>query len=259
MSRWLLSHMPGPALVLLVVGVFALAGAILLAVVRRFVKPYLPKWNGGLPVALGLYGAIYGVILAFSIVVLWQELQTAQTDVAEEATALSQLVRNAQVFDGEARAAVDGAVDRYVHDVVEDEWPTMKAGKKVTVASQPLENLIATIQRLTPDSAKESVFYGDMVKNLDELILNRRERIERSDHSLPPIFYALVLGGGLAVTLLVCMLEIESLVAHLFLVMAVSVLLGFSTTLIVTLDYPFMGDLAVSPHVFKEGVLQRFW
>ncbi|MFJ8111121.1 DUF4239 domain-containing protein [Streptomyces sp. NPDC096132] len=259
MSRWLLSHMPGPTLVLLVVGVFALTGAILLAVVRRFVKPYLPKLNEGLPVALGLYGAIYGVILAFSIVVLWQELQTSRTDVAGEATALSQLVRNAQVFDGEARAAVDGAVDYYVHDVVEGEWPTMKAGKKVAVASQPLENLISTIQRQTPDSAKESVFYGDMVKNLDEVILNRRQRIERSDHSLPPIFYALVLGGGLAVTLLVCMLEIESLVTHFFLAMAVSVLLGFSAALIVTLDHPFMGELAVSPHVFKEGVLQRFW
>ncbi|EFL15811.1 hypothetical protein [Streptomyces sp. C] len=107
MKLWLLNHLPTTWLALLVVGgviVLALVGSVLAT--RFFPVLAAGENNDMVGVVLGMFGAIYGIILAFVIVNLWTDLQTAETVVAAEASAVSQIVRDAEAFPPATRDAV---------------------------------------------------------------------------------------------------------------------------------------------------------
>ncbi|MEV6246540.1 hypothetical protein AB0M38_10075 [Streptomyces sp. NPDC051742] len=65
-------------------------------------------------VTLGMFGAIYGIILAFVIVTLWTQLEHTQAVVATEATDTALIVRDAAVFPPQVRADLDAALGDYV-------------------------------------------------------------------------------------------------------------------------------------------------
>lgn len=99
MILWLLNHVSTLVIaVLLVGGLTGLAAAGSLAARRRF--PHLAKGehNEMVGVALGMFGAIYGIILAFVVVTLWTQLENTQNIVATEATDLALVVRSADTF-----------------------------------------------------------------------------------------------------------------------------------------------------------------
>lgn len=99
MILWLLNHLSTFVIaVLLVGGLTGLAAVGSLAARRRF--PHLAQGdhNEMVGVALGMFGAIYGIILAFVVVTLWTQLENTQNIVASEATDLALVVRSADAF-----------------------------------------------------------------------------------------------------------------------------------------------------------------
>ncbi|MFC6984131.1 hypothetical protein [Streptomyces cirratus] len=99
MILWLLNNLSTFVLGVLLVGGFtALAVAGSLAARRRFPHLAAGEHNEMVGVALGMFGAIYGIILAFVVVTLWTQLENTQNVVANEATDLALVVRSADVF-----------------------------------------------------------------------------------------------------------------------------------------------------------------
>ncbi|MBW8826306.1 MAG: DUF4239 domain-containing protein [Acidobacteria bacterium] len=94
MSRWLLNHVPTLGLAAIIIGGFvgmAVVGTLL-------VRKRLPSWVSGADndvagVLLGVVGGVYGIMLAFVIVALWESFQDAERTVTTEATEVSQLYR----------------------------------------------------------------------------------------------------------------------------------------------------------------------
>lgn len=99
MILWLLNNLSTLVIaVLLVGGITGLAVIGSIAARRRF--PHLAggDHNEMVGVALGMFGAIYGIILAFVVVTLWTQLENTQNIVATEATDLALVVRSADTF-----------------------------------------------------------------------------------------------------------------------------------------------------------------
>ncbi|HEY8724257.1 MAG TPA: hypothetical protein VIL92_10425 [Gaiellaceae bacterium] len=99
MNRWLLNNLATWELGLLIVGGFVLIALIGLKLTWR----WLPKLRDGesndvAGVILGVLAAVYGIVLAFVIVALYEEYRQAGNDVRTEATALSKVYRDSQAF-----------------------------------------------------------------------------------------------------------------------------------------------------------------
>ncbi|CAM5647525.1 hypothetical protein SNARM312S_00874 [Streptomyces narbonensis] len=130
MSLWLLNHFSTTTLAVVTVGgtvVLAVVGSVLLR--RRYPSLAEGEHNDMVGVTLGMFGAIYGIILAFVIVTLWTQLESTQTIVATEATDMALIARDAAAFPPDVRARLDTALRAYVHAVVEDQWPLMREGR----------------------------------------------------------------------------------------------------------------------------------
>ena len=67
-------------------------------------------------------GVIYAVLLAFSVIVVWEKFNDAQTSVAEEAGATAALFRYAEGKEPEA-VALRAALVNYLKAAIDEEWP----------------------------------------------------------------------------------------------------------------------------------------
>ncbi|MER7849230.1 DUF4239 domain-containing protein [Kitasatospora sp. NPDC096077] len=261
MDLWLLNHVPTVPLTALVVGGFvlaALAGSVL--AVRRLPRLADGGYNEMVGVLLGVFGAIYGIILAFVVVNLWTELHDAGHVVAGEASAVSQIARDAQAFPPVTRQAVETAVHDYVHAVVEDQWPLMRAGKgDSAVTTRAVDGMYRALTDYEPRTTSEQAFYTKALDSLNEVAALRRTRIADSHGSLPALLQVLVFGGAAVITMLTFLYGVRARPARLLFVGTVATLIGFSLLLVIVLDHPFSGDLSVSPQPFKDSALARFW
>ncbi|MFJ9646791.1 bestrophin-like domain [Streptomyces sp. NPDC004244] len=261
MILWLLNSCSTLTLGLLMVGGFTgLAVAGSLAARRRF--PHLAggEHNEMVGVALGMFGAIYGIILAFVVVTLWTQLENAQGIVSSEATDLALIVRSAEAFPPEERTRVEQAVGAYVHSVVEVQWPLMREGRpSYDATAQQTRGLYQALQAYEPTGTRTTTFYEQAADRLNDVAAQRRARIDMAGTSLPMLLQLLVYGGALVILPLTFLFGLRSLKMQLLFVSAVAGLIGFSLLLVMVLDRPFAGELSVSPAPYKEAALSQFW
>ncbi|AQT72945.1 DUF4239 domain-containing protein [Streptomyces sp. fd1-xmd] len=261
MILWLLNHVSTFFIaVLLVGGLTGLAAAGSLAARRRFPHLAQGEHNEMVGVALGMFGAIYGIILAFVVVTLWTQRENTQNIVAAEAGDLAAVVRSADAFPAADRARVHAAVGAYSHAVVEVQWPLMREGRPSYEATgAQTHGLYRALLAYEPQGPRAETFYAEAVTRLNDLNSQRRARITMAETSLPVLLQVLVYGGAFVIVPLTFCFGLRSLKMQLLFVSAVAGLIGFSLLLVVALDRPFAGDLSVSPRPYKEAVLAQFW
>jgi hypothetical protein len=113
------------AFIMLIVAavVLALLGLVL---VRRMVpRERLARHIDVAGYVYAVIGVIYAVILAQVVIAAWQEYQDARAVADDEANAVLNLARLAQVWPDEDRERVEVALSAYAQHVVEVEWPDM--------------------------------------------------------------------------------------------------------------------------------------
>ncbi|WP_306327872.1 bestrophin-like domain [Streptomyces venezuelae] len=261
MSLWLLNHFSTFTLAVVTVGgtvLVAVVGSVLLR--RRHPSLAEGEHNDMVGVTLGMFGAIYGIILAFVIVTLWTQLESTQTIVAAEATDIALIARDAAAFPPPVRAGVDEALSGYVHSVVNDQWPRMRSGQpSYGATTQKLQAVYDVLQAYDPRTPREEVFYEEAVSHLNGVASQRRARLTMAEQELPPLLQVLAFGGAVVLIPLTFLYGMRRLRIQLLFVASVAALIGFSLLLVFVLDRPFAGDLSVSPTPYKEGALERYW
>jgi hypothetical protein len=260
MSLWVVNHLSLPWLVaFLVVGTtLASMGGCLL--VRRLFPSLADGDHSEVAgVVMGIFGAIYGIVLAFVIVALWENYQSADALASTESTSLAAMARAVRAFPPEIEFHLRESIQGYVRSVVEDEWVTMKTGEKSPRTAASIDNLYASLQAYEPQSPSESAFYDQAVAALTDVTSTRRARIQQSGETLPTLFQVLVVGGAVIVIGLTYFLDVPSRRIHLLFVGTVSSLVGFSLLLAMLMDHPFAGAMAVGTGPYKEEALKQFW
>jgi hypothetical protein len=256
MNRWLLNTFSTWQLGLIVVG-----GLVLLALVGMLaVRRIAPHWQDGpyndvAGVVLGLVAAVYGIVLAFVIVALYEDYKDAEGVVHGEATALAQVYQATKTLPIAARMREE--VSAYASAVRIDEWPRMRDGEGSVEAARHLDEMYDVVAGYEPTTNSQTTFYGDAVGGLDELVGARRERLAHAAEDLPASLEVLLVGGALMLIAFLYLLGLPSLRAQTAMVLAVSALVGFNLLIALLLDHPFSGDVAVSNAPFQQGSLEN--
>lgn len=260
MTRWLLNTFPTWALFILVVGGLMLIAAAGLVLVRRR-WPHLSEGthNDVAGVTIGLLVGVYGIVLAFVIVAIYEDFQAAKETVHEESTELAQLYRDSRAFPAPVREALDRAIGDYTHAVLGEEWELMADGKESARAWADIDDLYLTLQAYAPEGVVAETFYGEAVGKLNDLVGARRARLGHAQESLPATFQVLLVGGALLIIGFLYFFGMSSFRAQLLMILGVAGLIGFNLLLVIVLDHPFSGDITVPNEGFRQGALARFW
>jgi hypothetical protein len=255
--RWVLNHVATGLIGVVVVGGMVLLALVALHFVRQLglISDEESQSLGG---TLEVTGAIYGIVLAFVIVLMWQGLDTARDAVSDEASALAQFSIDVRVLPPADRDRIDKGLSDYVDAVVTDDWRQMTEGNESLRAHRALDDLLATMERVVPETELQKTWYDESISKLNEAASHRRKRLEAMSNELPSPLRVLLFGGGLVTLAFVVIHGARRSPIHTFVVAALSALVAYNLFLVVILDYPFSGSVRVSPEPFRQGVLARF-
>jgi len=120
-------------------------------------------------------GLIYGVFLAFAVILAWENFSEAESCVIGEVTYLSQLWRNAQVFDDEHRNRIEDNLHAYAIAVKEKEWKTMAAdGKADKDTKSAYKKLWDSYYSYEPREDHQMAFFSESIGHMNEVGRYRR-------------------------------------------------------------------------------------
>jgi hypothetical protein len=239
----------GLVVVLITVG-FAVLG---LVVTRRFLpQQRLAASHEVAGHVFDLAGVLYAVLVAFVVVVVWEQLNSAENDTQAEAAAISDLVRDSAGLPVAGRAAVQQSLIAYTNDIVDDEFPRMRQGETIEQQSDHLSEVWQTFLQVQPTNERESTFYRESLTRLDEIGHARKARISGSQSEIPGELWVLLLGGGMVMLLFTYMFPSPDVLIHGALIALAGALLAFVLYLTFAMEHPFVGSIAVSPEAYQN-------
>lgn len=193
---------------------------------------------------IGIAGTILAVTMSMMLVGVWQEYDAAASHVADESSALTDLVRLARTTDTPDARALTSLILAYTDAIVTDEWPLMRRGGSSTRVAQLSEEVLRAVSR-GPQR------YGSFEVDLMHTALDaRRARLQANGQSIPAMLWWVMLFVGAVTIYLSFLFGVKRRGAHVLMIFALSAIIGSVYFAIAELDLPFEGPCAITPDAF---------
>jgi len=201
-------------------------------------------------------GVFYAVLLAFVVIAVWEDFRKTETAVRDEAKAVVDLHRLTFALPGESGSEIREHLVAYANDVREQEWRTMAVGEPSDAVIKDLDQLSRAVFSVNPQGWQELALYQDALRLLAVMTDNRNERLDSSDGSMPNILWFVLIVGGLITLGYPSFFGSTNRVAQVLMTAALAELVALAMLLGIAFDYPFTGEVRISPYPFDQALRQ---
>jgi uncharacterized protein DUF4239 len=234
--------------VLFVIVLPALAIAIQLAIRRQWPVLADGEHNDVAGFIIAVVGVIYAVLLAFVVIVSWENFSQAESTVGQEASALRSIYRESQAFPPDERSRIRADVLHYASAAVDDEWPAMAKGQPGSIeVNHVLDDMSQSLAQLPATTPVQQEYVGAEADRFNQLVGFRSQRLDYVESGVPTVLW-IALGVGAAVTIGFAMIfGLRSTTLHLIMTGSLGAVIGVLLFVSIAIDHPFAGDVAVGP------------
>jgi hypothetical protein len=198
-------------------------------------------------------GTLYGILAAFTIVVVWTQFNETTSAIAAETTDLADLYRYVSYLDD--RPATDqfrAAISAYSEAVASDEWSRMASGEPSRSAQEAFEGIYRAVAAIKLDDERDEAAWSHIMRKFEDVSDSRNKRLDVAGSRMPRVLRELFYGVSFA------------LVAGFFMLGFSNDFLAIATTLLTTglvvvvldtvldIDNPFGGQWFIAPSRFQE-------
>jgi hypothetical protein len=258
--RGILNAVPIAVLMVAVVGLALAVVVLAVWLVRRSVPATREGFHAEISAPmLGVVAALFGLLLAFVIIIAYENFLDTSADVSREADSLAAIVRDSAAFATPQGDRVRAAAGTYARTVVEQEWPRMRDGNNSPRAASALDDVFAALQRVEPRSSDAKGFFDDSVRQLNAGLDARRDRLEAARGGLPFEMAALIVFSSIVIIGYSVLVGSPSFWFHVLGPAAIAIVVVFSLLVLVDLSYPLSGDVTIDPEPFQSGALAQFF
>jgi len=201
-------------------------------------------------------GVIYAVLLAFSVIVVWEKFSDAETAVAEEAGATAALFHYAEGKDPEA-VAVRTALANYLKAAIGTDWSAMAREEESPAAEHALDSLYAAAMALNRSGARGTADMAEVFRQLDNVTAARRVRLHLATGLVPNVIWIALFLGALLTVGFTLFFGSENLFAQVSMTGVLSILVTMGLVVILSIDHPFTGPVFIHSDPLKS-VLAEF-
>jgi hypothetical protein len=201
-------------------------------------------------------GVIYGALLAFVVVLVWEEFTDARINANREANHLAIVYQLSSQFPEAQRQPIQDLIRSYMQVVVDEEWQLMASGQASPRAWQLFDDLSQTIQQTEPMTGREQAIYEQALNQITDIGERRRDRLLASRDAIPQAFWIVSIALAVITIVFAYLFGLENTIAHALMIGALTAAIVSILFLIHALDLPFTGDVRVLPEEF-ELVLQQ--
>lgn len=205
---------------------------------------------------IAVVGVIYAVLLAFLVVIQWEQFSAARDDATLEANAIGSLYRDAAALGTNGRELA-GAVRSYASEIVFKEWPYMAARQEQDSNVDPYLNAMwRAVRTLRAPPGTGPDFVTKAVTDVGTASTERRKRLDEDSSQLAsPLWVVLIVGGVLTIAF-TYFFGLESFAAQATMISALTVIIALAVFVILTLDLPFTGDVAIGPTSMRDEITE---
>ena len=227
------------------------AGGVLL--VRHFIDVRRLKQHHDIagPIFSTL-GVVYAVLLAFVIVIVWQDFDRTQTDVLHESNYYADIYRDSNGLSEPFRSELLGSYDDYINAIIVDEWPRLARGERSMIVQEKSDKNWKLYASYEPKTDVEKIYYAEILTKMNDAGELRRARIIDAGTGVHPVLWAVLLLGGFITVAFTFFFGSENLVAQLIMTTLLAVLIALILFTILVMDFPFTGDMAIQPTAFQQ-------
>ena len=239
---------------ILLVGTLVLLAVAGILLARRWFGVEVLKLNNEVAGFIyGVIGVLYAVLLGFTAIIVWERFDTAQAGVDQEANALADLYRNAQVFPDDVRKELETHLRAYATLVAEKEWAAMAEQKPSPETWEAYNRLWRTYHQFQPQTDHEKIWYAQSLTKLNELGDQRRLRLlsSRSD-GIPDVMWVALLGAGVITIGFSFLFGTRSAKAQVLMTSGLAMTIALVLFSIMALEQPFAGITRVEPESFHQ-------
>jgi hypothetical protein len=237
--------------VLILVGTLA-ASAVALWLLQHFVPHRLRETHNDVAgFIFAAVGVMYAVLLAFVVIAVWQNLDSARQTTFKEADALAGVYWISRELPLPVGAQLEHNALDYAHTVQDTEWPLMAGHHSSPQATQLVYAMRSEVFGFTPTDSRQQVLYEHAVAHVEELASERRERLTEVGDSVPSILWVALIAGALLTVGFTYLFGLSNTLAHGLMVLTLTALVVVSLLLIKEMDFPFTGVTRVEPTAFE--------
>jgi len=228
----------------------AMLGAVL---VHRLVRhDVLVVHNEIAGFILAVIGVVYAVLLAFLAIGVWERFEGAEQRTYEEANQLSVLYRRADEFSD--FHVIRAELKHYARAVITDEWPKMAHGESSADAGTTLERIAYQVRHLQIRSMGEQNGQSAMLQALSVIETDRDDRLSMGATGINTFLWTVLALGGVVTIGFTYLFAFENIPLQVTMIGALAFALALVLYLIAALDFPFRGEVSVTPEAFRNAL-----
>ncbi len=251
----LLNEAPLWLIVLAVVGAAELYTVGLMLLTRRiWGESRLELNNEVAGFKYAVIGVLYAVLLGFVVIAVWDNFQDTDAAVRNEAKALRDLTEISYALPKDEGKALRAPIREYAETVVKSEWPAMARGQASPAASDALAHVAKAILDISAKDLYSAALFRESLKLIAQVDDNRNERLDSANGSVPPILWLALVMGALIALGYPAFFATPNLGAQLAMTASIAALVALAFLPAVVLDYPFTGEVSLSPEPFIHAM-----
>ncbi len=195
-------------------------------------------------------GVIYAVLLAFVVIVVWEQFRNADDIAENEAMHIGNVRQLAKAFPDSVSKAISTNVEDYAQSVITREWPAMAQGHSDRQTYEYSKKLWNTFYEFHP-SPTEQPYYNEALRELTSFNDARRLRIIGIDGTMPTIMWTLLLGGGIICIGFTYLFATPHKFTQYLITGLLAAMIAVTLFLIAEMNHPYRGGMSLQPDGFE--------
>jgi hypothetical protein len=252
---WLL-NLPIPLMAIVIfAALYLVTAAIYLIVTGLAVDDRARAFKALSPGMLPPLGIIFGLLVGFIAVQVWNDFDKAKAAIASEASALRGVVLLADSFPEEQRSRLRSLVNRHIDEAVHQEWPAM-AEQRATLATLPVTLMEALQYTLSFKAADENqkTAQREIVNALERAMEARRQRIVTSQSTVSSVKWAAILLQALCALIAIAMVHSDNRLTCAIALTIFATGVAICVLMIAAYTRPFTGEISVGPDLLQQVI-----
>jgi hypothetical protein len=244
----------------ILLSLLVIVASIVLAVVglrmvhRRYPHPVRQSNNEVAGFFLSVLGVVYAVLLAFVVVVVWEDFDSSRVTAEKEANEITDIYRISLALPDPTGTNIRTIADRYSHTAIDQEWPAMARGETSPEILRLSDSLWSEATHFQATNDHDRLLQEQMLSHLGDFNDDRRLRELAARTDLPQVMWVLLVGGAVVTVVFTYFFSTPNIVAQCIMTGMYTACITFVLLLVGLLRSPFSGGVHVTPEAFETSL-----
>lgn len=254
MNLFWLYDLPNTVFAAIVIGFFVSIGLIGQRWTRRWVKR-IPgndgRYNELINATIATVGVFFGITLGLISVGAWQEFTDISMNVNQEVSSINVLYRAVSLYPDPSRDLLRNSLKEYVHYAIYEEWPSQQKGIVPKGGTAKVTAFQKNLYAFEPVSESMKSVHGETIAAFNDMIRQRRSRLQSVTSGLPSTLWLVVIFGSLLNLVIPWLLVYDRQFMQDLTIVLTAATIGLLVFLMAAMDYPFRGEFSVTSESFQ--------